>query len=250
MLDWLFSRSCPVDSAAKRWIEQRLIWLFDEFGTNELYPDNTVLPMLEYFPDCFDGSWEGVQALFKRVCGFMGVDPSVIRLDFFRLESNEQLLINEYGERINTVAAGEYHPGLILLNVEEFADPVSLIGTLAHELAHERLLGEGRISQEMYDHELLTDLTVCFKGMGLFLANRPRYYASLDTNWPGTVLRKPEYMTTPMFGYALGLLAWLRGNQNPPWLKHLAFGVRGEFKQTIKFLNTAGNAPMSLIRRR
>ena len=32
MFGWLFA-SCPVDPHAKRWIEQRLRWLTDEFGS-------------------------------------------------------------------------------------------------------------------------------------------------------------------------------------------------------------------------
>ena len=97
---------------------------------------------------------------------------------------------------------------MIRVNDNELVDPMGLVGTLAHELAHQRLLGEGRITSDAFDNELLTDLTVVFKGLGIFLANCPRNWEGQDTRWPDTDLRKPEYMTPPMFGYALALLAW------------------------------------------
>ena len=119
---------------------------------------------------------------------------------------------------------------------------MSLVGTLAHELAHQRLLGEDRIMSEVFDNELLTDLTVVFKGLGIFLANVPRSWDGDHSTWPGTALRKPEYMTGPMFGYALALLAWVRGEDRPDWQKHLRFGVRGEFRQALRFLQKTGDA--------
>ena len=68
----------------------------------------------------------------------------------------------------------------------------------------------------MYDNELLTDLTTVFKGMGIFLANSPRHWDGNYTSWPGTELRKPEYMTGAMFGYALALMAWVCVGRAPP----------------------------------
>jgi hypothetical protein len=43
---------------------------------------------------------------------------------------------------------------------------------MAHELAHQRLLGEGRV--DVFDNELLTDLTPMYNRSGVFLANNPR----------------------------------------------------------------------------
>jgi hypothetical protein len=38
---------------------------------------------------------------------------------------------------------------------------------------------------DAYDNELLTDLTVVVFGLGIFLANLPRW-ASQNKKWPGT----------------------------------------------------------------
>ena len=87
---------------------------------------------------------------------------------------------------------------------------MGLVGTMAHELAHVRLLGESRIMREEFDNELLTDLTTVAFGLGVFLANTPRNWDSHLEKWPDSDLNRPEYMSPPMFGYALAHLALAR----------------------------------------
>ena len=67
--------------------------------------------------------------------------------------------------------------------------PADLVGVMAHELAHQRLLGEGRAHQHDFDNELLTDLTALYFGFGVFLANNPRKSTGELSNWPDTKLR-------------------------------------------------------------
>ena len=250
MFGWLFgSNSCPVDPPAKAWIEERLLWLRDEFGADDLYAGPMVLPTPEFFPDPYDGSRKAVRALFDRVCDYMGVEPGRVRLKFIKPLSDRLAIVNDAGEAVPDQAAGLYEGDVIRLNENEFADPMGLVGTMAHELAHQRLLGEDRIMSEVFDNELLTDLTVVFKGLGVFLANTPRNWDGAYSTWPGTKLRKPEYMTPPMFGYALALIAWVRGEDRPDWQTHLRFGVRGEFRQALRFLQKTGDARLRPLTR-
>ena len=44
MLDWLFSPSCPCDSAAKAWVEERLQWLSEEFDDHSFNDRNRSRP--------------------------------------------------------------------------------------------------------------------------------------------------------------------------------------------------------------
>jgi hypothetical protein len=250
MFGWLFGSSCPLDPVAKNWVETSLLWMRDEFGADEFYGSPIILPTPQFFPDPYDGSRKSVQVLFDRVCDFMGVEQGLLRLDFFRPADNPLFLVNGSGEAIPTEAAGWYEGNVIRVYEGQMSDPMCLVGTLAHELAHQRLLGEDRIMSEVYDNELLTDLTVVFKGMGIFLANVPRHWDGDYTFWPGTKLRKPEYMTGAMFGYALALLAWIRGNHNPTWAKHVYSGVRSELRQGLRFLIKTGQTQLRPITRR
>ena len=240
MFGWLFGSDCPLDPPGKAWVEDRLAWLRDEFGADELYGRAFVLPTPEFFPDPYDGSRDAVFPLFDRVCDYMGVERGLLRLEFLRPAANPLFLENDSGAAIPTEAAGWYEGEVIRINENELTDPMWLVGTLAHELAHQRLLGEGRIDPGAFDNELLTDLTTVFMGTGIFLANSPRNWPGIDTFWPGTELRKPEYMTEPMFGYALALMAWVRGEQSPAWARYVHSNARSEMRQGLRFLNKHG----------
>ena len=243
MFGW-FRPSCPVDPAAKQWIEERLQWLSEEFGSNAFGDKAVILPTPEFFPDPFDGSKRSVRALLDRVCEYMGVVPALVALKFVA-DAGKIWLVNESGDYLPH-AAGTYSEGerkyIIRIDRSGLDDPMGLVGTMAHELAHVLLLGEGRIMQETYDNELLTDLTTVFHGLGIFLANTPRVWDSQYTTWPGTKLRKPEYMTPPMFGYALAHLAWHRNEDKPSWARHLRWDARTNLKQGLRYLSRTADS--------
>ena len=248
MFGW-FTPTCPCDLEAKRWVEQRLRWLSRHFGLHVLLEAPVVLPTEEFFPDRWDGSSEAVRLLFDRVCDLMGVHPNAVRLKLFTDKP-------QYGATGFAAAQwqdGEesWHKPVVRIERSTLLGRVEdLVGTMAHELAHQRLLAEHRAEADSFDNELLTDLTVVFKGMGIFLANVPRHWDANYTHWPGTDERKPEYMTGAMFGYALALMAWVRGDAKPAWAKFVFPGVRGELRQGLRFLHKTGDARLKPITRR
>ena len=245
MFDWFRRRpACNVDPVTRDWIDRRWRWLTDEFGSDLMIDSPTVLPTAEFFPDVYDPADEvTVRALLERVCDGMHVSRHLVDWEFFS-EDRRPELVNSEGHALGG-AAGLYEESerfTIRLERRQLEEPMQLVGTAAHELAHVRLLGESRISPDAFDNELLTDLTTVFHGYGLFLANVPRHWQSDATRWPGTDLYKPEYMTTPMYGYALALRTWLREEPTPPpWLRYLASAPRSEFKQAMRFLQACGN---------
>jgi hypothetical protein len=244
MLDWLFRPSCPCDPAAKEWVEERLQWLAEEFDDHAFNGRRIVLPTPEFFPDPYDGSKRAVRTLLDRVCGYMDVVPDVVALKFVS-DAGKIWLVNEAGQYLPH-AAGTYQEGqgkfIIRIDESGLDEAMGLVGTMAHELAHVRLLGESRIMGDSYDNELLTDLTVVFFGLGVFLANTPRNWDSTYKKWPGTNLNKPEYMTSPMFGYALAHVAWFRGEEKPAWAKFLEWNARPDFRQALRYLLKTGDS--------
>jgi hypothetical protein len=67
-----------------------------------------------------------------------------------------------------TGAAGHHRirdgRSVIGIRDDQAARPTALVATVAHELGHVLLLGEGRISAQQQDHEPLTDLLTVFFG--------------------------------------------------------------------------------------
>jgi hypothetical protein len=236
MFGW-FSPTCPVDPCAKAWIEERFTWLIEEFGLEQWAHTPMIVPHPHYFPDDYDQTRKSAQALLNRVCEYMKVVPELVTLKFYS-EANRPPFVDANGY-VTGGAAGLYKEGRkhrIMIENDQLLEPMHLVGTMAHELSHARLLGEGRVAGNEYDHELLTDLNVFFHGLGIFLANAPRHWDGEYSPWPGTKLKKSEYMTLPMFAYALGLWAWLRDEPKPSWLRELRIGVRSECKGAIRYL--------------
>lgn len=243
MLGW-FRPTCPVDPHAKRWIEQRLSWLSQQFGRDVFTRRALILPLEEFFPDRYDRSTASVRTLADRVCAYMDADPERVELEFYT-HRGDLWLVNDRGQTLpRTAGLYDEQPDKIVIHLEtsQFENPMELVGTMAHELAHLRLLGEGRISPQVFDNELLTDLTVVFHGLGIFLANVPRAWESEFKTWPGTDARRSEYMTQPMFGYALAHAAWLRHERKPAWARHLRLDARASFKQGLRYLWATGDS--------
>lgn len=244
MLDWLFRPSCPCDPAAKAWVEERLEWLAEEFDDSAFTGRRIVLPTTEFFPDPYDGSKRAVRKLLDRICQYMDVVPDLVALKFVA-DVGKIWLVNDAGHYLPG-AAGTFEEGerkfIIRIDKSGLDDAMGLVGTIAHELAHVRLLGESRILREAFDNEVVTDLTVVHFGLGIFLANTPRNWDSQYSKWPETDLLKPEYMTPPMFGWALAHLAWFRGEERPDWARHLNFGARANLKQGLRYLLATGDS--------
>jgi hypothetical protein len=143
MFAWLFAPSCPCDPAAKVWVEERLRWLSDEFEDNAFSGRRLVLPTPEFFPDPYDGSKRAVRALLDRVCEYMDVVPSLVALRFVA-DAGKIWLVNGDGQYLPH-AAGTFEEGerkfIIRIDKSGLDDPMGLVGTMAHELAHVRLLG-------------------------------------------------------------------------------------------------------------
>ncbi|MEX0774331.1 MAG: hypothetical protein WD042_01315 [Phycisphaeraceae bacterium] len=238
MLGWLFQPVCPCDIAAKAWVEERLQWLDEEFTDSVFNGRPIVLPTRDFFADPYDGSKAAARRLLDRICAYMDVVPELVDL-LIVAEHDDLILVNESGQAIPG-AAGTYHEdeGRFKVRIDKWglADPVGLVGTMAHELAHVRLLGQSRITHDEFDNELLTDLTVVHFGLGIFLANTPRTWASDYSRWPGSDLLKPEYMTAPMFGWALAHVAWFQREKRPSWTRHLNGAARANLKQDLRYL--------------
>jgi hypothetical protein len=227
MFGWFRPRS-PLEAPEKLWIEQRMSWLVRTFGLARLRDAVVVLPTPEFFPAPYDGTEATVPILFRRVCEYMGVDPWRFNLSYF-----------EHGPEDHPDALGLYVPGereQVLVARSQLADPMALVGTLAHEIAHGLLLGDGLLGSEESDQEYVTDLLTVFVGLGVFGANsviRETIEAGHRYSWS---ISRSGYLSERMYGYALAVFAWARGEEEPAWLEHLRPNVRAVCRKGLDYL--------------
>jgi hypothetical protein len=246
MFGW-FRPSCPCDPAAKPWVEEHLQWLAKQFGLHILLERPIILPTSEFFPDAWDGSTKAARRMFRRVCGYMGVNSDAVELKFTHEKKVDPFSL---GMAAATWSGGEgpWDKGVVRVDKGHLDRPADLIGYMAHELSHQRLLGECRIDPDRFDNELLTDLTAVFHGFGVFLANNPRKSTGRLAHWPGTRLHMPEYLSEPMLGYALAHIAWFRDEARPQWAKALRWAPRAVFKEGLRYLQETADSTFKPVR--
>ncbi len=232
-----------VDPDTKEWIDARASWLVGEFGRRRFLECVIVLPTAEFFPGDYSRTEDGPRRLLDQVCYYMQIDPARVELALY---ANNRDLVGD-------APVGTFQPWedryLISVEASQLADPLAAAATMAHELGHVHLLGDGRISPDADDHEPLTDLLTVFMGLGVITANN----AFSDSNWQGAGMEgwrisRQGYFTMPMFGYALAVFAELRGEEWPDWSKHLRLDVRHAFKRSLKYLQEYGSPDLRRVR--
>lgn len=240
----LFDAKCPVSAREQEWIEESMHWFRTEFGDAPL-TQPVVLPTVEFFPDCPPGPVTDIHAVVRQVCEYVTVDPKTIVVELHGGTGHADLARNVGLSYQSSGAAGHYRfeggKSIISIDKAQAGNMVSLVATVAHELAHARLLGEGRILPTRSDHEPLTDLLTVYLGLGIFNANarfdfRASRIGDQGRSWWST--SNLGYLTEPMFGYGLACFAWLRGEIRPRWSRYLDTNPRAYLKRGLRHLES------------
>jgi hypothetical protein len=130
-----------------------------------------------------------------------------------------------------------YHPKLL-------SDPMSLIATFAHELAHYRTAGFAEPPPGGWEvWEPVTDLAAVFLGFGIFLSNsRFSFSQHSDGQTMGWRWRQQGYLSEPELLHMHAIVVALLGAQPSETLAHLKPSLRGVFKRVWKDVNRAPDA--------
>ncbi|CAN5646025.1 hypothetical protein BH24ACI3_BH24ACI3_08280 [soil metagenome] len=243
-----FSRKCPVDDETREWMDHSFQWLIDELGADVLLGAEVILPTEEFFPDVYNGSEASIRKMAERICQFMDVDPEMIVLQFFEGEGRERIHPLAADGEGRTHALGTYHMNRrgkysMSLNTDQATNPEMMVATIAHELGHVILLGEGRLDEDYEAHEPLTDLLTVVYGMGIFNANSSFVFEQwTNQQFQGWSASGAGYLSEEAFGYALALYAHLRGEVKPEWAKHLKTNLRAYLNAGTKFIKKNGTS--------
>ena len=215
-------------------------WLRSQFGEQRLRGE-VVLPTDEYFPGTYRGSEEDVRVVLDRLCQHMDIEPGRVRLEHGEGGADPELAAHlpVHSESTGAVGLHEAHRGssVLTLSSDLLDHPMALVATLAHELGHVLLLGEHRIPADRPDHEPLTDLLTVFFGLGIFGANAAFDYSrDMHGRYSYTRSSRLGYLTEPMYGYALALYAWQRGEASPSWARYLDSNPRAYLRRGLRYL--------------
>jgi hypothetical protein len=238
----------PVTEEERLWVDEGFRRLGRMLGSSRLQNATVILPTDEFFPDPWDGTESALKALFWRVCGYMGVNPSQVEL----------AIIPDSSELIEMLPAYSYKPAgpaglhyggddeneqerpLIAVRYSLLKDPLSVVATLAHELGHVILLDGGHMQRDADDMEPMTDLVTVYLGLGVFTANASRRFLKYQKDrLEGWSMSRLGYLPETVFGYALACFAKERGEVQPAWAEELSTNLSAWFRQSAAWLGKA-----------
>jgi hypothetical protein len=238
-----FKPKLLVSDEEREWIDSAFEQLIALLGHKRITSCAVVLPTEQHFPDRYNASQESGKALFFRVCHYMGLDPALIDFQFFtnpnRKFHESSLFEHSYQWRDPAGLYSKVSNGSIEVVLDErlLKDPLVLVATIAHELAHVILLGDELIARDTPHMEPLTDLCTVALGFGVFNSSvSARFKQFQDDRKGGWSMQRVGYLSEPMYGYALAKFALLRNESRAAWQEHLNTNVRHYYKQSIRNL--------------
>lgn len=249
----------PITEDDRQWVDDGFLRLEKMLGRERMLQARVILPNAEHFPDFYDKTPATAKVLFARVCAYMNVGQGNVAFEVFRDETEELREILPYWRNQGGGCAGLYthhdeaHDGAennqarrmtVAVRSTQLQDPLTLVATLAHELGHVILLGGGLMDPKTPDHEPMTDLLTVFLGMGIFTSNSAaRFLQFQDERRQGWSMQRLGYLPEEVFGYALAKFARERGEDRPPWVRHLSTNVRAYYKRSWDYLKKHVKAP-------
>ena len=239
---WNRKKKLPITEEDRIWIDQDLNWLRTEFGEEHFLEIQTVIPTKDCFERDFDGTEKDAEFILERTMKLMNIQDVNIKLEFF----SDGIVEMEDGGILTTPAdingtwesaSGTYELNekdiVISIEKQQLKDPVSLIATISHELAHQILLGENRIEE---NDEYLTDLTAISYGFGIFIGNSRFKFSQFATNGGfGWQSSSQGYLPEQIIAYSMAWLS-LERNEKTDYSKFMNQSIKKYFEQSFEYL--------------
>ncbi|MEQ8903862.1 hypothetical protein [Ekhidna sp.] len=245
----LFGKPKPtVTTEDKEWIEDAFLWFEEQYGTDFLKNLRIIEPTKEFFDHNFTGTEKDAEYALKKCMEYMDIKMVNVELYFFSeapMEfEDEGIVATQKADGPGTedfYALGKYSeagPNKFEIGLErkQLKNPQSMIATLAHELSHLMLLGEGRIDE---NNEELTDLNCIALGFGIFTSNSifnfEQWQGSSHAGWQAN---RQGYIPEQAAAYAMAIFNNYQNNQTD-WYRHLNKGIRKMYEKNIEYLNSS-----------
>lgn len=235
---WNKKKKLPITPEDKTWIDQDLNWLKEEFGQDHFMGIRTVTPTKDFYDRTFDGTEKDAEFVLERTMELMSIQNADLQLEFFsdspiEMAGGTILTTPADIEGSWNSASGTYEQtengSVISIERGQLKNPISLIATIAHELAHQILLGENRIEE---NDEYLTDLTAITYGFGIFIGNSRFEFSSHEFGWQSS---RQGYLPEQIIAYAM---AWLSNerNEKTDYSQYLNKSLKKYFDQSVHWL--------------
>ncbi|MFC0878962.1 hypothetical protein ACE01N_20375 [Saccharicrinis sp. FJH2] len=227
----------PLDNESIEWINRSFDWIIKEFGKETVLNSEIIIPVKSKIPIKFNATEDCAKELIDFVASKMQINRDLIDVGFYnqsQMELGGNFITQQYekdkyssGQYWGKSKKGKYQ---ISLEKSQLNNPLALIATVAHELAHIKLLGEKRIKE---NDEYLTDLIPIIFGFGIFNANSIFQYQQNSYGWRAN---SQGYLNERMYGFALAKFALYRCDYESDWSKYLTPTVKEEFEKSMLYI--------------
>lgn len=226
----LWRKSATAAKHEQEWIAETWDWLDDLLGPVH-GARRLVLPQRATFPDTPAKGHARAEHYFRLVCAICGVPSEKFELlaqaprpylppSLAHGSLTSKMPLGTYQQQENA-AVITYDPAIV-------DDPLDLIATLVHEIAHDLLGGAAEPppgGEEL--SELATDLACAHLGFGLFGANTAFAFTQvLDFDRQGWQARSHGYLSEALWCYATALFCELTGTNAEVYKIHCKGSVQ------------------------
>ena len=240
---------CPILEQDKEWLDEALLWLEQELGQEYLYHKEILYPSSENFEIKSINEEADVDSLVERISHIMEVSTGKLQVKYYEEPSQIEFsegLATEQGNYQKTTGKYIYHSdgsSEILIEKKQLAQPISLVATIAHELAHVKLISNNLIDE---NDEYLTDLLAIASGFGIFTANTAvpnmkTWSGSTHSGWK--VIGGEGYLPYEVQSFALAMLSIYWGNEDDEWKNYLDEKVYKMVNKSFTYLSSVEAKP-------
>lgn len=238
----LFRKGTLLDAELTDWQFGCFEWLLQYTGGLAAFRQRElILPTPRYFPHDGSQGHAFAEMMFERVKVYAGMADWPCLLQCQEDDPNPIVSAQAYVQGAPSSPAGTFRAlkeggALITYHPRQLRDPMSLVATFAHELAHYRTAGFPEPPPGGWEvWEPATDLAAVFLGFGLFLANsRFNFSHFSDGRTSGWRWQQQGYVSDVEVLHMHALVSITLGSDPRETLPHLKSALRGIYKRVHK----------------
>ena len=243
----LFKPRCPITLGLKVWTERRFRDIGEVLGASHLRTVEIIEPGPELF-DSTDDADEMISRIFEQVCRWMDVSSSSLRMKLVSEIEMADLYGAQAHGRIQAAKSLYAMPdsddgcATLLINAQIDLEPERLLAIIARGVAHDVLRTRMPELFAAEDRLQIIDLVPLYFGLGVSVANSTVREIHGEHGVSSTFqLSRTGHLSAELFGYALALFSWVRGESLPDWSRRLRLDARETMKAGLKFLSKTGD---------
>ena len=227
----LFGSSPPLAPFEKAWTEYRMNWFASHFGASRLLETPTLPPDYSGIPTV--SNFDQAQDLLKFLQTWMKIESCSLKLQLYSNVVSPDSIKGPDDSKSSTV---------VEIQEDDFAHRDTLVAAMARGLAKAAIKEHGLAEQLVGDNNWTTELLPAYLGLGAFSANATVEDSSFSNgSYSEWNMSRRGVLPSRIFGYAMALRTFVKGDDDYPWSVHLRQDAAVAFDKGMKYLKKTGD---------